>query len=331
MTHNSDRPSIHLRSDRLAVEIAAPGTVYRGTRFDWTGFITQVTLDGQHTFCVPESLQPGRGTGGVGLCNEFGNEMAIGYADAQPGDLFPKLGIGLLTRPDEAQYSFLRPYAIAQPFPIRVETAPDRVHFAVEPLDCRGYAVRLDKTVTVEGSQLQIAYRLENVGRRPIATREYGHNFLGIDGHLLGPDYRLRVPYPIALEKISGMLRQVLPGVLGKIVPRFLLDKVEEMLLRRMVRILAIEGRDLHCRATPRGPFYCRLRGYTQTRQPQWELVHLPSGVGVHEVDDFAPVRVAVWGTTHVISAEVFVEIRLGPGKVQTWSRQYTFFAAQGG
>jgi len=36
---------IVLKSDQLTVEIAQPGVFYNGTRFDWSGFITQVTLD----------------------------------------------------------------------------------------------------------------------------------------------------------------------------------------------------------------------------------------------------------------------------------------------
>ena len=54
--------------------------------------------------------------------------------------------------------------------------------------------------------------------------------------------------------------------------------------------------------------------GFFQIEGPQWELLHLPSGVGLCEYDDFAPMRVAVWGTDHVISAEIFVEIALQPG-----------------
>ena len=181
--NTTENPPIVLRSDRLAVEIAQPGSVYSGTRFDWTGFITQVTLDGAHTFCVPESLTPGQGSGGVGLCNEFGIEEVIGYDEAQPGDPFPKLGIGLLARPDEQPYNFFRPYEIVAPFPIHVTANATQATFTVEPLECRGYAVRLTKTVTVEGAELTIAYTLENVGEKPIVTTEYVHNFLGIDGH----------------------------------------------------------------------------------------------------------------------------------------------------
>lgn len=231
--------------------------------------------------------------------------MAIGYADAQPGDCFPKPGIGLLVRPDGQDYNFFRPYQIAQMFPVQVEAESDQASIVVEPLDCRGYAARLLKTVTVQGDQVVIAYRLENVGRQPIATHEYCHNFCGIDGHLLGPDYHLHMPYRIELGEMPAAWRQ------------------------RLDEALYIEDRYIRCRATPKGQFYCRLLGFNRSDEPQWELVHVPSGVGVREYDDFAPSRVAVWGTAHVISAEVFVDIHLDPGEFQTWSRRYQFFAGQ--
>jgi hypothetical protein len=299
----SEHPAVRLSSDRLVVELAAPGSIYRGTRFDWTGFITQVTLDGRHTFCVPESLEPGQGTGGVGLCNEFGIEMAVGYADAKPGNHFPKLGIGLLVKSDDQDYSFMHPYEIAQLFPVEIEAEDTQASIVVEPLDCRGYAARVTKTIAVRGDQLEISYQLENTGQQPIATHEYCHNFCGIDQHHMGPDYRLRVPYKIELAEMPATWRQ------------------------RLDEALSIEGGDIRCRATPKSPFYCRPQGFARTDAPQWELVHVPSGVGMREYDDFAPSRVAVWGTTHVISAEVFVDVRSQPGEVQTWSRRYEFFA----
>ena len=46
----------------------------------------------------------------------------------------------------------------------------------------------------------------------------------------------------------------------------------------------------------------------------------------VSEIDDFGPNRVAVWGTTHVISAEIFCPIDVPPGGTQAWTRRYEFF-----
>lgn len=77
-----------LRNEHLIVDIAAVGD-YKGTRFDWSGFITGITMrEGNHSFCVPESLKSGEGTGGSGLCNEFSLKEAIGYEDAPVGDSF---------------------------------------------------------------------------------------------------------------------------------------------------------------------------------------------------------------------------------------------------
>ena len=161
----SDDQPIILKSDRLEVEIAQPGTHYNGTRFDWSGFITQVTLDGQHTFCMPESLRPGKGTGGSGLCNEFGIEKSLGYDEAPVGGAFPKLGIGLLKRPDGEPYKFMRPFEIVEEFPIIIDARQEQVTFYVEPIACMGYAARLKKTISVAGPELTIAYQLDNVGR----------------------------------------------------------------------------------------------------------------------------------------------------------------------
>ena len=320
---------IRLSSDRLTVEIARPGTVYQRTRFDWTAFITQVTLDGEHTFCVPEDPDPTQGTGGIGLCNEFGIEAAIGYDDAQPGECFPKLGIGLLERIDPEPYSFMRPYPIVERFPIEIETAQNSARFVAEPVECRGYAARLTKSVTVEGTALQIAYRLENVGQKPIQTNEYCHNFTGIDGHLLGPDYTLRLPYTVRFEKPApDMLRRALPRAWAKILPDALLAPAARFLVRRMAQILVVRGSEISLRETPQRPFYRRLLGYSRTDRPQWELVHTPSGVGMREIDDFHPCRVALWGTRHVISAEIFCPVEVQPGETQAWTRRYAFWAS---
>ncbi|GJM81015.1 hypothetical protein HMSSN139_35110 [Paenibacillus sp. HMSSN-139] len=72
-----------LQNEQLGVKIAELGEVYRGTRFDGAGFITGVELNGRHQFCVPESLVPGSGTGGIGLCSEFGIKEAIGYEETR--------------------------------------------------------------------------------------------------------------------------------------------------------------------------------------------------------------------------------------------------------
>jgi hypothetical protein len=106
---------------------------------------------------MPESLSRVKVLG-IGLCNEFGNELAVGYDEIGPGELFPKLGVGLLRRPDEGAYNFFRPHEVAELFSIHVDAGVDRVNFIVQPLECRGYAARLEKSVGVAENTLNIEY-----------------------------------------------------------------------------------------------------------------------------------------------------------------------------
>lgn len=324
MTDNSVEPII-LKSNRLRVDIARPGSFEQVTRFDWTMFTTQVTLDGKHTFCVPESYIPGDGTGGVGLCNEFATDMPLGYAEAKPGESFAKPGVGLLRRPDDAPYSVFRKYEIVERFPIQIEVASDRVRFQVEPLDCRGFALRLVKTATVNENILEIAYQLENTGSRVIDMTEYAHNFIGIDGLPIGPDVWVEFPQPVVLEDVRPAMRNNMPAW-GRILPGFVKDWLLGGALRKATAVLSFQGNQIKMRWVPPRWFYCRLVNLQRRVVPQWKMVH-QNGVTISETDDFAPVRLAVWGVKHVWSVEVFIGIHVEPGQTQSWTRRYTFEA----
>lgn len=322
---------IVLQSDRLTVEISQPGVAYQGTRFDWSGFITQVTLEGQHTFCVPEDYTPGKGTGGIGICNEFGIDQPVGYDEAKPGDCFPKLGIGLLTRLDSPIYSFWNPHQIAQKFPIEITSSNQQVTFTVQPIECRGYAARLTKKVTVENTRLTIQYELENTGEKPIFTNEYTHNFIGINQKPLGPAYTLQFPQKIAFEDITPMVRDQLPRWIRRFLP-FFADTAARKYIQKQLSILKVNGRELSWHRTPTSPFYCRLANLEQLQQPSegefhtmWKLHHSTDKVFMCERVNFSPMRIALWGTTHVVSVEVFKGIHLLPGSKETWARQYEF------
>ncbi len=274
-----------IRSDRLAVEVSEPGMVYRGSRFDWTGTVVQVTLDGRHTFCGAE---PPGGTGGVGLHNEFGLFAAIGYDEAAPGERFPKLGVGLLTRPDDGRYRFARPHEI-EPFPMTASATGDSAGFTVEPRECRGYAARLVKRLAVKEDTLRIGYGLENVGTRPLETHEYVHNFLCLDGQPVGPDYRLSVP-TASLDWLTPPLRA--------------------------------DGERITWAQTPHEAFYGRTSAFAAA-DPCWGLSG--GGLAVRECTDRPWMTFALWGTDSVVSPEAFVAVRVPPGGRMAWERTYTF------
>lgn len=291
MTQNLQ--ALKIKSTRLDIEIAYPGTFYSGSRFDWTGFITKVVLDKKHSFCAPESPIPGEGSGGFGFCNEFGISTPIGYDEAKPGEKFHKLGTGLLTRPDESDYFFFDKYEVT-PYPVTIESISEHVRFELEPVECNGYAVRMIKEVSVFENKMTIKYCLTNEGSKPIKTEEYCHNFISIDNHPTCSDYVLKFPYSTESKETPD--------------------------------VLDVSGNEITWNTQPQNDFYIVPGGFKPIENHTWELLHKPSGVGVREISTFPIQKVAVWGKGHVISPEVFITVDIAPGKTQSWQRVYEFF-----
>lgn len=289
-----------LTNGTLTVDIAEPGEEYRETRFEWNGLITGITLlDGGHSFCTSENLTPEEG-GGMGLCHEFGIKEAIGYQDTKPGEQFPKLGVGLLTRTDNGPYLFHKDYPV-QPFKVDiVQQGPKQIAFRTLPEECGGYAALLEKKISIHGQRLSIEYSLHNTGQKTLSTEEYCHNFLNIDGHPVGPDYKLEFPVMLQPEVDDEASRQELMFNGGKVI----WGKI------------------------PEHEFYFRTEGYDGTRQPYlWQLSHLPSGAGMREISSLEVSYAAVWGRSYVVSPEIFYRVEAKPGECISWTRTYEFFS----
>lgn len=287
-----------LENDVLEIEVADIDD-YRGSRFDRTGMITQVRLkDGNHTFCTKESLQPGQGTGGVGICSEFGLFTPIGYDSAEIGELFPKLGVGLLTKPDLTPYDFSSPYPVI-PYDRQVETGCGVIEFHTAPQACQGFAASLKKRISINGARITISYELFNTGNKQIRTEEYTHNFMRIDGHNYGPDYRLTFSFPIEVENIEPVYTP---------------------------QVLQVSSHEVRINDVPKQDVYFNPSVPTMGSGLYWELIHEPSNVGVRETCTFPVEKLAVWGAAHVVSPEVFATIELNPGECQTWQRTFDFF-----
>jgi hypothetical protein len=284
--------TINLSNRRINVEVARPGEIYQGSRFDWSGWITKVTLDGEHTFTSAESLISGEGTGGFGLCNEFSMNLPIGYHDCLPGETFLKLGVGLLTRPDEAEYNFFRNYSV-NPFPIEITQTKNSITFELDSQACRGYEARLKKTISIEENMLRIDYQLINVGSKSLESDEYNHNFVNINGSTLGPAYRLQLPFQVSSS---------------------------------LPKIFKLSGDILHWLSEPHEAFYFR-EDCPELSNPSWVLTHEPSGVAIKESVNMPLVRFALWGRSHVVSPELFIKIKVDPGQTIEWRREYCFIS----
>ncbi len=285
-------PSYVLRSSRLEVEIAEPGTLYRRERFDWSGFITQITLDRKHTICVPEAVD-GRGCGGYGLCNEFAMLTAVGYEQALPGQLFTKPGVGLMPRRNLRHYFFSQPLPIKR-FNLVTQCSDHSVTLIHEPLECRGYALRTQKTICVRDNTLTIDYEAENTGSLPIQMDEYCHNFIAVNQRKTGPELTLTLPF-----------------------------KLEPFVITQGHFDFA--GPAMYWPKTPDSVSHAIFHQPSNCSESWWQMHDEQSGVSIQELNDFRWQRFAVWVTPRVVSPEAFIMVNLLPGQVQHWQRKWIF------
>ncbi|RSK26080.1 hypothetical protein EJF36_03875 [Bacillus sp. HMF5848] len=283
----------YLENNRLKVEIQEPGSFYKGPRFDWTGFITQITLDGNINYCVPERLEEGKGTGGLGLCNEFGIDLPIGYDETEVDEMFPKIGVGLLKKDEDDVYDFFRNYEVL-PLEFKIAKEANSITFETTNYSPMGYGYHLFKEVAIVDNRLIINYQLKNVGKHPIHTNEYSHNFIGINNQLIGEHYQLKMPRMKKMDIEVGSI-----------------SKSEDRLTWS---------------ATPDEDFYAHIDWDVNNGTYNWDVFHDKIGAGVREISEFQPSKIALWGTTHVVCPEVFIDIKLNPNEIKSWKRVYEFY-----
>lgn len=283
-----------LENDRLVVEVSKPGEYYKGIRFDWNGFITQVTLDGKHTFCVPESLKPGAGTGGCGICGEFGIDDPVGYDDTPVGGYFPKIGVGILKKSDMSDYFFAKTYeSILHSSEVVAEKGS--ISFFISSSECNGYAYEYKKSISLSDNRLKISYLLNNTGVKKISTSEYCHNFFRINNEEVNSNYTLTLPCKIDPVRTDG-----------------------EIILKD--NVITWPDKEMEQQ------FYLRAYNFDNKTSASWELYNHKNSIGVREINDFPVGKFALWGYKHVISPEAFIMIELEPGQTKTWIREYEFF-----
>lgn len=290
---------IHLSSRRLEVAVCAPGEEENNRfRFDRTGFVRQVTLDGGTIFCgvEPDTL-PHPPSGGAGLCSEI---LCKGVDTEAPVDgWFPKFGVGLLRRPDNESYIFHRCYS-CDPFEVQTENGPDSARFVTLPKPCMGYALRGEKSITVHGNVLRMEYLFENTGKRELNLTEYCHNFITLNGEKTGPAIHLEFPSARSQAGKAG--------------------RRESSTMRGAEYGFGFIGEGLDpSRITVTGGEINRSREFT------WKLRSDTTGLSVAGTVSFAPSEVVVWSVGALVSPEVMHSFSLTPGERISYTRQWTF------
>jgi hypothetical protein len=287
---------ILLANNKLALEIASPGIEYAGSRFDWTGYIMQVSFGGKHVFCTKNSLVEKPGREGEGICNEFGIDMPVGYEDIPAGAFFPKIGIGLLKKKNNGPYSFEETHEI-QPCDFNQEEFESSAIFFAKQPKSHGYAYNYKKGIYLNENGFEINYTLVNTGDKPLITNEYAHNFLSFDKTPVNEHY--------FLEFLSDGF---------KLQPEDIVNPEETLMIKN--------NRCTFKRSFNEIIFFSSIKDSEQCTG--WKLKHLQKNIQVTENVSFAPGKVNLWCDSHVISPELYIPLTIQPGEEMVWTRKYT-------
>jgi hypothetical protein len=289
----------------------ARGGFYRASRFEWSGMVARVAC-GRHEYFGPWRIphDPRCYEHGIGTAEEFGLECTPpGFRQADVNDTFLKIGVGLLRKTpmhqreypeDNGEYSFRESYPLAGRPTWEVATGQEWVSFEQQASSGRGHAYSYRKQVELScggACELRISRVLRNIGAERLQTRHYGHNFISIDDAMVGPCYRVELPFTAQVAEIGG-------GA-------------------------AVRGRrvEFACLMPPRVPAWARLTGFDRgdARHNQARVSNTRTGGWVSVATDVAPCMYNFFAERTAVCPEGFVQIDLPPGREMNWNTVYTF------
>jgi hypothetical protein len=292
---------------------------YRGTRFDWSGVIADLTYAG-HTYYgewftkrVPDTrdfifdgseIIAGTCSAITGPAESFIRDdgTPLGFTNAQPGQTFVKIGIGVLRRPSAEKYSGYHQYEIVDPGDWRVRSKPNMVEFTQKIEDERsGYGYLYTKTLRLTPGEpvLTMRHSLKNLGRLPIVSDVFNHNFLVLDHQTTGPDFTIRLPFPI--EPIKPIKRD-----LGEIDGSTISYRKQ------------LEGKET---------FTVQIGGFDKTaRDYDIRIENSRLKAGMRITGDQPLEQEELWSIRSTIAVEPFLHISIAPGQTYRWSYTYRFY-----
>jgi len=319
---HADHPKALLTNGKLDALVFLPDAkngYYRSTRFDWSGVVGCVSLNG-HKFFGEWFTQydPLKNDSITGPVEEFRTDDpmgynasrpgepsvrpgAIGYQEARPGETFLKPGVGVLRKVDDSPYQFGGAYPIVDVGAWTVKVRKRSVRFRQVLRGPDGYAYVYEKTLTLNKNEpvMTLQHSLRNAGKKTIETYVYDHDFFMLDGKPTGPGMMVHFKFEPKPQ-----------GEIGAAVK--------------------IEGKDLVYvdALAPRKGVAGYLKGYSDdVRDYDFTVEDTRSKVGVQQTSDHSLARLYFWSTQTTICPEGYIKLTVTPGKTSRWTLRYRFFA----
>ena len=305
---HSDHPHAMLSNGDVKMFVFLPDAhegYYRSSRFDWAGVVGCAAYQG-HTYWGEwnSEYDPLLNDSITGPVEEFRPaEGAQGFDAAKsPDGVFVKIGVGTLRRDTADAYKFGHFYPIVDNGAWKIQTRPRSIRFQQILHAPNGIAYKYEKVLALDrhGSTVTLHHTLKNLGKSPLVTEVYDHDFFMLDGQPTGPGMEVRfafTPHP---------------------------DEPFEPLA-------AIEGKSLVYKQElqPKQTAAAYLTGYSSSASDY--AIHVEDTThhfGVDQSGDLPIAKFYLWSIRTTISPEAYLHLDVAPGKTATWNLHYHLFAS---
>ncbi|MDE1178320.1 MAG: hypothetical protein PW789_17230 [Edaphobacter sp.] len=301
---HSDHPKASISNGVLDALVFLPDPnsgYYRSSRFDWSGIVGCVSLNGHRFFGEWfRNYDPMTNDAVTGPVEEFRSEEgALGYNIAKPGELFVKPGVGVLRKVDDSPYRFGYVYPLVDSGKWTVKTSKHAVIFTQRLTSPLGYAYIYQKKLTLSGDTMTLEHSLKNTGSKAITTDVYDHDFFIFDGQPTSPGMTIRFSFKPLPEEPLG-------------------DAV------------SLEGNDIMYKEElkPRQTVAGYIKGYSASPSDyHFTVEDTKNKVGIEQSSDSPISRFYLWSIRTTISPEAYIHLDVPPGKTGHWKIHYRFFA----
>lgn len=272
---------------------------YKGVRFDWSGIISSLQYKG-HTYFgqwFDDDDPPPFAT----IMGPVEAYSPLNYSDVAPGSDFVKLGVGAMRKPSSEPHSAFKDYTLVDSGTWNIKTKANEVQF-IHKLNNGKYSYEYTKTVLLVANEpkMVISHGLKNMGKKPIQTVGFNHNFFVIDNQSIGKDFEMTFPVDV-----SGTGRG--------------LGDAFEIQGNKIIFLRDLEGDEsIACKY---------LEGITNSVEDfDIQIDNLRTGAGVKITGDHPLSRLRLWGTARTLCPEPHIEIKVEPGEEFRWSYSYGFY-----
>ena len=303
MASSTDMPYAEISNGLVKAKLYLPDMergYYQATRFDWSGVISELEFEGHQYFgqWFPK-YDPKIHDAILGPVDSFSE---IGYAQADVGGEFLRIGVGGLLKEDDSRMDAFKLYPISNPGKWTVKKSANQVVFTHEIKDVAGYSYHYTKTVrlTKDKPELVLEHTLKNTGKQAISTNVYNHNFFVIDQEPTGPNIIVRFPFEVS-------------GTWG-----------------RGDSLVVIEGQTIrYTRAFKPNEtvFMGNVQGHTQSVEDyDFRIENLKTGAGVRITCDRPISKIVYWASATTSCPEPYIDINVAAGEEFKWKNTYQFY-----